>query len=68
MPEHVQQPKAPAIEVTVDDDLDGMNDEEIAQERQMFQERAERVRRRVTMNQAFLPPSPTSKPENTRSN
>jgi hypothetical protein len=40
----------------VEEDLAGMSIEELAEEELSFAERAERVRGRLTRNQAFLPP------------
>jgi len=57
MPERKRGPKLPVIEMVVDDDLDGLTQRRIVKEQQMFEDRAERVRNRLTMNQAFLPQS-----------
>jgi hypothetical protein len=55
------RPTPLAIEVVVADDLQGLSTEEVAKEEQMFKDRAQRVRRRLTMNQAFMPPTSAQK-------
>jgi hypothetical protein len=44
-----------ANELTVEDDLAEKTQAEVEEERRVMAERAERVRRRLTMNHAFLP-------------
>jgi hypothetical protein len=52
---------AVVTEVIVEDDLAGLSREELAEEQRSFAERADRVRGRLTRNQAYLAPHPSPK-------
>ena len=57
-----QERPLPVLEVEVEDDLAGLSAEEIAEEKQMFQDRADRVRYGLVLNPARTPPQPQPKP------
>ncbi len=60
MPKH-KDPSAGSVEfeLTLPDEFAGMPDDEVAKAQHGIMERADRVRRRISMNQVYIRPLPS---------